>query len=211
MLTFALASLLPLATAWVPAPPCDYDLLPIATTTDSKKRGWLHEKGRRRGVHVSDAQLADTAKAAPGTRLAPTVTLFNLRTKESLAVVPGESIDTRFHLFLRDHFTNQPTRMDVRLIDVLVAAAEKFGAQRIEVVSGFRSPKYNKMLRKKGREVARQSQHTEGHAVDFRIRGVPVQKLLTFVRSLRRGGVGFYPQSQFVHADTGPIRFWKGS
>ena len=82
---------------------------------------------------------------------------------------------------------------------------------RIEVVSGYRSPKYNLMLRKKGHQVAKASQHTEGHAVDFRVRGVPTPVLLRYVRSLRRGGVGFYPHSQFVHSDTGPIRFWKGS
>ena len=67
------------------------------------------------------------------------------------------------------------------------------------------------MLRKKGREVARQSQHTEGNAVDFRVRGVPTQRLLNYVRSLRIGGVGYYPHSQFVHSDTGRVRFWRGS
>jgi uncharacterized protein YcbK (DUF882 family) len=67
------------------------------------------------------------------------------------------------------------------------------------------------MLRKKGHQVARSSQHVEGHAVDFRIRGVPTRTLLQFVRSLRLGGVGFYPHSQFVHSDTGRIRYWTGS
>jgi len=89
--------------------------------------------------------------------------------------------------------------------------ARRFSADRIEIVSGYRSPKYNLMLRKKGHQVARQSQHTEGHAVDFRIPGVPTQTLLGYVRSLRLGGVGFYPHSRFVHSDTGRVRFWKGS
>jgi uncharacterized protein YcbK (DUF882 family) len=114
-------------------------------------------------------------------------------------------------MFLRDHYTNQATRMDTRLVDVLTRAARKFSATRIEVVSGYRSPKYNLMLRKKGHQVARSSQHVEGHAVDFRIRGVPTKSLLHFVRSLRLGGVGFYPHSQFVHSDTGRVRYWTGS
>jgi uncharacterized protein YcbK (DUF882 family) len=141
----------------------------------------------------------------------PITTLYNLWTREALPLVPGLSAGESIHPFLRDHFTNQATRMDVRLVDVLTQVARRFRAPRIEVVSGYRSPKYNLMLRKKGHQVARSSQHTEGHAVDFRIRGVPTPVLLRYVRSLRRGGVGYYPHSQFVHTDTGPIRYWKGS
>jgi uncharacterized protein YcbK (DUF882 family) len=101
--------------------------------------------------------------------------------------------------------------MDVRLVDVLERVADRFSARRIEVVSGYRSPKYNLMLRKKGHQVARNSQHMEGNAVDFRIRGVTTKQILYYVRSLRVGGVGYYPQSQFVHSDTGRIRYWTGS
>jgi uncharacterized protein YcbK (DUF882 family) len=146
-----------------------------------------------------------------GSTLHPITTLYNLWTREALPLVPGLAVAERFNPFLRDHFTNQATRMDARLIDVLTSVARRFRASRIDVVSGYRSPKYNLMLRKKGHQVARASEHTEGHAVDFRIRGVPTTVLLRYVRSLRRGGVGFYPHSQFVHSDTGKIRYWKGS
>jgi len=101
--------------------------------------------------------------------------------------------------------------VDPELADVLVSAALHFHAQRIDVVSGYRSPKYNLMLRKKGHQVARHSQHMEGNAVDFRIRGVATKQVLHYVKSLRQGGVGFYPHSEFVHSDTGPVRFWTGS
>ena len=101
--------------------------------------------------------------------------------------------------------------MDTRLIGVLTRVAGKFSARRIDVVSGYRSPKYNLMLRKKGRQVARDSQHTHGNAVDFRIKGVTTKQVLHYVRSLRVGGVGFYPHSQFVHSDTGRVRYWTGS
>jgi hypothetical protein len=198
-------------------------LIPPAPRDHSKKEQWLLEKALRHDVHVSDHELQrgpvhprpQPAIAAgpvkPGATVHPITTLFNMWTHEALPLVPGQSAEERFHPFLRDHFTNQATHMDVRLIDVLSQVARKFRADRIEVVSGYRSPKYNLMLRKKGHQVARTSQHMEGHAVDFRVRGVPTPVLLRYVRSLHRGGVGFYPHSQFVHSDTGPIRFWKGS
>jgi hypothetical protein len=203
----------------------------------SKKEEWLRDKALRPDFHTSELdlqrgqssdQLASFARAAkllargipvsdptlrPGARIEPLTTLYNVWTHEALPIFPGGTsrLQYQFHTFLRDHYTNQATRMDTRLIDVLARVAGKFSARRIEVVSGYRSPKYNLMLRKKGHQVARNSQHMEGHAVDFRIRGVQTPKILHFVRSLRLGGVGFYPHSQFVHSDTGPIRYWTGS
>jgi hypothetical protein len=205
-----------------PDPAADL-LIPPAERERSKKEHWLQEKTTRHEVHVADRDLQrgpvrlrptlalPTTPGRPGATVQPITTLYNMWTHEALALMPGQPVEDRFHPFLRDHYTNQATRMDVRLIDVLAQVARKFRAARIEVVSGYRSPKYNLMLRKKGHAVARASQHTEGHAVDFRVRGVPTPVLLRYVRSLRRGGVGFYPHSQFVHSDTGPIRFWKGS
>jgi hypothetical protein len=200
----------------------------------SKKEEWLREKSLRPDVHVTESDLARAlatrtrrpprprrdartpalgtdAGARPGERIEPVTTLFNVWTHEALPILPGQSIESRFHQFLRDHFTNQATRMDTRLVDVLTRVAEKFEAKRIDVVSGYRSPKYNLMLRKKGHQVARHSQHMEGNAVDFRIRGIATKQVLHFVKSLRVGGVGFYPHSQFVHSDTGKIRYWTGS
>jgi hypothetical protein len=206
----------------------------------SKKEEWLRDKTLRPDFHTTDIELARavalgsklkrgrmlTARrpraAAPGTdpewwpgeRIEPVTTLFNVWTREALPLLPGQTptmLGRRFCLFLRDHFTNQPTNMDTRLIGVLQHVAGKFDAKRIEVVSGYRSPKYNLMLRKKGHQVARHSQHMEGNAVDFRIRGVATKLVLHYVKSLRLGGVGYYPNSQFVHSDTGPIRYWTGS
>lgn len=141
------------------------------------------------------------------------LTIRNTWTREILPLEArrGARVDAEtWSRFLRCHYTNEPTRMAPELQDVLVGAALKFGRRHLEVVSGFRAPKYNLMLRKKGHEVARQSQHTQGSAVDFRIPGVPVKALWRYVKSLRVGGVGYYPDSQFVHADTGRIRYWAG-
>jgi hypothetical protein len=204
-------------------------LSPAEPRVLSKKEEWLREKTLRPDFHTSDRDLELAGKAArrparrrpnavgtdpgarPGERIEPVTTLFNVWTHEALPILPGQSVETRFHQFLRDHFTNQATHMDTRLVDVLTRVADKFSAKRIDVVSGYRSPKYNLMLRKKGHQVARHSQHMEGNAVDFRVRGVATRQVLHFVRSLRVGGVGFYPHSQFVHSDTGRIRYWTGS
>jgi hypothetical protein len=203
----------------------------------SKREEWFRDKELRPDLHLSDAALASSQREAaaiekkiaarrrqnpaalaslapvalPGVRVEPITTLFNIWTREAFPILPGDPMEAQVHTFLRDHYTNQATQMDTRLLNVLARAARKFSAARIEIVSGYRSPKYNLMLRKKGHQVARQSQHVEGHAVDFRIRGVPTRSLLVFVRSLRLGGVGFYPHSQFVHSDTGRVRYWTGS
>jgi uncharacterized protein YcbK (DUF882 family) len=66
------------------------------------------------------------------------------------------------------------------------------------------------MLRKKGHQVARDSQHTHGNALDFTIPGVSVEKLHAWAKEQKLGGVGIYLNSKFVHMDTGPVRFWEG-
>ena len=204
----------------------------------SKKEEWMRDKALRPDFHTSDADLAKQAAIAArktirktrgpaltanapsflaGERMEPVTTLYNVWTREALPILPTGAPrdqpqpDDRFHRFLRDHFTNQATQMDTRLVDILTRVAGRFAAKRIEVVSGYRSPKYNLMLRKKGHQVARHSQHMEGTAVDFRIRGVATKIILNYVRSLRVGGVGFYPHSQFVHSDTGRVQYWTGS
>lgn len=111
---------------------------------------------------------------------------------------------------LRCHFTNEPAEMDARLFGVLALAARHFGVERVEIISGFRAEKYNLTLRKKGHQVARNSQHTRGNAVDFRLPGVGTRRLRDYARALRLGGVGYYPKSGFVHVDVGPIRTWRG-
>jgi uncharacterized protein YcbK (DUF882 family) len=168
----------------------------------SKKERFLAEKSDRTDVHA-------TRKPAP--QAESVLTLHNVWTDESLPVLASERLDpARFDQLVRCHFTNQSANMDPRLGEVIRRAAQRFKARYIEIVSGFRAPKYQLMLRKKGHEVARDSQHPLGHAVDFRIPEVPTKVLLRFVRSLRLGGVGYYPESRFVHCDVGRVRFWRG-
>ncbi|MBP9086177.1 MAG: YcbK family protein [Kofleriaceae bacterium] len=112
--------------------------------------------------------------------------------------------------FLRCHFTNEATVTEPRLPVFALSAALHFHAPVVDVVSAFRHPKYNLMLRKKGHQVARESQHTFGHAIDFRLRGVNVQALHAWAVAQKHGGVGFYLESGFIHMDVGPIRYWNG-
>ncbi len=154
------------------------------------------------------------AVALAGTRPAKLVNLYNGWTHEWLAVEPGtkpaqETIDR----FLRDHFTSSPGTMDPKLVDILVAAAQSFKSPTITIASGFRHPKYNLILRKKGHQVARDSQHTHGNAVDFYVPPQSPARTLAmqaWAKDQKIGGVGLYLGSGFVHMDTGKIRFWSG-
>lgn len=148
---------------------------------------------------------------APGTRPAKLVNLYNFWNKEWLAIdaaapPPHDTVDH----FLRDHFTNKPAAMEPRLIFIVLAAATSFHRDVVDVVSGYRHPKYNLILRKKGHQVARDSQHTHGNAIDFYLPDVTAQALEAWARAQKIGGVGLYLESGFVHMDTGPIRHWSG-
>ena len=76
------------------------------------------------------------------------------------------------------------------------------------MISGYRSPRTNAMLRRRSDGVAAHSLHMRGQAVDVRLPGVPTKRLQELALSLQRGGVGYYPKSDFVHLDTGRVRFW---
>jgi uncharacterized protein YcbK (DUF882 family) len=172
----------------------------------SKKDRYLLDK-------QSHAEHADPGPApAVGKPPAKLVNLYNSWTHEWLAVdakQPKISADLA-NRFLRCHFTNEPTQIDAKLLVTAVAAARKFESSIVRVVSGFRHPKYNLMLRKKGRQVARDSQHSHGQAIDFWLPGISVNQLHRWAKQQAMGGVGIYRGSGFVHMDVGPIRYWSG-
>ncbi len=113
--------------------------------------------------------------------------------------------------FLRDWRRNQPTKMDPRLFDLVWEVYRRSGAtDYINVVSAFRSPETNGMLRSRTKGVAKSSQHTLGKAMDFYIPGVKLSRLREVAMQMQIGGVGFYPTSgsPFVHLDVGNVRAW---
>ncbi|RMH38890.1 MAG: DUF882 domain-containing protein [Deltaproteobacteria bacterium] len=142
---------------------------------------------------------------------APPITVYNRWTREFLALPADGDADVAqddLNWFFRCRFTNETTEIDPRLLSLVVDAARHFHARRVDVVSAYRSPKYNLMLQKKGRYVSRRSQHMAGRALDFYIPGVSVRALHRYVRSRKLGGVGFYTHSGYIHADTGRVRYW---
>lgn len=113
--------------------------------------------------------------------------------------------------FLRDWRQDQSTKMDPRLFDLIWSVYQQMDTREaIHVVSAFRAPKTNNMLRRRGRGVAKNSQHTRGKALDFFIPGANLAKLRATGLKMEVGGVGYYPTSgsPFVHMDTGSVRHW---
>lgn len=110
---------------------------------------------------------------------------------------------------LRDHRTNDVTKMDPKLIDQLFVLRQKLDTnQPFHIISGYRSPKTNAMLRSRGRGVAKRSLHVTGQAIDIRVPGRSLSQVRLAALSLSAGGVGYYPGPQFVHMDTGRVRRW---
>lgn len=110
---------------------------------------------------------------------------------------------------LRDHRTGEVYPIDPRLIDYAVDVREALGSnQRFEVISGYRSPKTNKMLASRSSGVAKRSMHMRGMAIDIRLNGKPLTRVRDTAVGMKRGGVGYYRKSGFLHLDLGRPRNW---
>jgi uncharacterized protein YcbK (DUF882 family) len=115
--------------------------------------------------------------------------------------------------FLRDHRTEDVSSYDPKEFDVLHALMTSLGRPNgiIDIVCGYRTPWSNNFLRTRGASsgVAEHSQHMLAKAIDIRVPGVSTVALRNAALALHAGGVGFYPVSQFVHVDVGPVRTWS--
>ncbi len=156
-------------------------------------------------IQLSDAQASD----------ARTLSFYHTHTGKSLDVVYYEngyyveSGMARINEFLLDFRTGDIAEMDPKLMDILYDVRAELGSDgTYEVISAFRSPKTNEMLRSRSGGVARNSQHLLGNAIDVRLRGVDTAELRDTALALQRGGVGYYQKSDFVHMDTGRVRRW---
>jgi len=142
--------------------------------------------------------------------------LRNVHTGERLAITYRDqngrynrSALDAVNRLLRCHYTNMIHPIDVRTLEHLNLAVRRAGTtNEIHVISGYRSPQYNAMLRQQSHGVAKHSLHMEGRAVDFRIPGLSLSTLHRAAVSLAYGGVGYYPGSDFVHLDSGAFRTW---
>jgi uncharacterized protein YcbK (DUF882 family) len=167
--------------------------------------GWV----RAAGAH----QPARSATGIPGKR----ISLKNLHTGEELESEffrGGEYVGDSFaaiQVLLRDFRNDEQHPIDPKLMDYLFDVAQRLGVDPVfSVISGYRSPQTNALLRERSSGVARHSMHLEGRAIDVRIAGVDCAHLAGRALDLSRGGVGYYRASDFVHLDTGAFRTWKG-
>jgi uncharacterized protein YcbK (DUF882 family) len=173
--------------------------------------------GRRRFLTGSGATavallLGRDAKAATAARR---LSFVNTHTDETLSVVywadgryvPGALKDINF--ILRDFRTDAVRDIDPGLIDLVHALRTRLESNApFHIISGYRTPETNKVLRERSGRVASHSLHCDGRAIDVRLPGTPLRSLQRVALALQGGGVGYYAASQFVHVDTGRVRSW---
>lgn len=113
------------------------------------------------------------------------------------------------NFILRDFRSGDVHPIDTKLLDLLSELHRRTDSrQPFQIISGYRSPKTNAMLAAESNGVATHSMHLEGKAIDIRVADVNLRKLYNTAVAMRVGGVGIYPGSDFVHVDTGRVRYW---
>ena len=144
-----------------------------------------------------------------------TLKFFHTHTGESIEVCyyRDGAYDARslneLNRFLADFRTGQSIEMDPRVFDVLYSIKSAAGSKgTFEVISAYRSPETNEMLRAKSLGVAKKSQHLLGNAMDVRLTDVDTRVLRDIAKSLEMGGVGYYRKSKLGHIDVGRVRYW---
>jgi uncharacterized protein YcbK (DUF882 family) len=188
----------------------------LAATLTPSTAGSDAAVARSSGLASRKASVSSRAPDEPRPLFA---TLVQTHTDERVTLDARLPTEERFTDLLSDRVTGESHPFDPRLLELLRTLGQKHPAARFELVSGYRSPKLNEMLRKKGHHVASHSQHSLGHAVDFRIvepgaeSSLDPRQVEREVRDLGwAGGVGVYllPSDRFVHVDVGPLRRWNG-
>ncbi|WP_295582880.1 DUF882 domain-containing protein [uncultured Lamprocystis sp.] len=166
--------------------------------------------------------LSLSAVAAPALARRPTerpraLSLHHMHTDERVSLVyrVGDhykrSALQELNWFLRDFRTGDKVPIDPQLFDLLYDVKASLGdtEARYEILSAYRSPQTNAMLRRTGHRVARNSLHLSGQALDIRFPDLATREIRDAALALGRGGVGYYPGSDFVHIDTGAVRHWR--
>lgn len=159
---------------------------------------------------VPSFSFASTANGAPRA-----LHMNNLHTGEILKTQYFNGKDyqlselIKINYLCRDFRQNEVMDMDKRLFDQISTIQKTIGCNnQVQIISGYRSAATNKMLSAKSSGVAKKSMHMRGKAIDFRLHDVPLAEVRKAALSLKMGGIGYYPKSNFVHIDTGRFRFW---
>lgn len=167
------------------------------------------------GMTVAGLGLIRVPRILAAMEAPRSLSLHHVNTGERLAAeyfaggkyVPGALHEVN-HV-LRDWRTNQVHPIDWDLLDLLSDLHQESGSRLpFEVICGYRSPATNKMLASRSHNVSPKSLHLQGKAIDIRLADVSLDRLRTTALGLGRGGVGYYPESNFVHVDTGRVRTW---
>jgi uncharacterized protein YcbK (DUF882 family) len=165
--------------------------------------------GAAAGILKSTASLAAEESRS--------ISLTNLHTDERLSIeyFRGGDYDrdalAKLQVLLRDFRNGERHEIDPKLMDYLVAVARSAGKDpKFSVISGYRSPDTNAKLHARSNGVSEHSLHMQGRAIDVRMTGFDCQELAATAIGLKRGGVGYYRASDFVHLDTGAFRTWRG-
>ena len=145
------------------------------------------------------------------------LSLFNPHTKEGFEGIywcdgdyVSDALNNINHI-MRDIRTDDVKPIDTHLLDLIFSISIKLKPEApFRVISGYRSPKTNTLLRKRGNGAAKKSYHIKGQAVDIRLPGHRTSVLRRVAYELKKGGVGYYPKHRFVHIDVGPVRYWTG-
>ncbi|PJG86572.1 YcbK family protein [Conservatibacter flavescens] len=179
------------------------------------RRKWLSLGG----IILGASLLPNTVLASISTPKPRLLNFRNINTGEKLSstFVDGKGFSAatlkKLDHLLRDRRSNQIHKMDPNLFSKLYRIQSQLGLRQAEIliISGYRAPATNAAMRRRSRGVASNSYHTRGQAIDFRIEGASLAKIKQVAERLKNGGVGYYPRSNFVHIDTGPVRTWRGS
>lgn len=143
--------------------------------------------------------------------------MYSQRTGESIDMIywiEGKYIKqalSQVNYFMRDWRQDQAMNIDTRTIDIITASHGLLNVtEPFMLLSGYRSPATNRMLRSRSRGVAKNSLHMKGQAADLRLKSRSVSQMAKAAASCSAGGVGRYSRSNFVHMDCGPVRSWGG-
>jgi uncharacterized protein YcbK (DUF882 family) len=177
-----------------------------------------HGRARRRLVFAgvgAGAVLMAPAAAFANRSPARNLSFYHTHTGEELRVTYAvgdrhipEALD-QINRFLRDFRSGDAHQMDPQLLDILYHLQQSTGGKGpFEIISAYRSPQTNEMLRSSSNGVAQRSLHMEGRAMDIRLKGVETRRLRQAAMDLKAGGVGYYQSSDFIHVDTGRVRYW---
>ncbi|MBE2893690.1 YcbK family protein [Spirabiliibacterium falconis] len=184
------------------------------TETNQQRRRWLALGGIVLGSVIMPTQLF-AAVSTPKPRI---LRFRNINNGERLTSqfingkITGSAALQQLNYFLRDRRSQQVCRMDPNLFGKFYQIQSQLGLRNteIQIICGYRAPATNASMRRRSRGVAKNSYHTRGQAIDFRIDGISLSQVRKAAAGLNNGGVGYYPRSNFVHIDTGPVRTWRG-